>query len=77
LTWRKEKTGTDLYGCELDKDGRCLDPTVEKLIRSVVGNLMNCIHHAICPSITLERLLRRGVGVTARERAGEFDDGGL
>jgi len=26
---------------------------------------MNYIHHAICPSVTLERLLRSGVGVTA------------
>jgi len=32
-----------------DKDGRCLEPNVEKLIRGVAGNLMNYIHHAICP----------------------------
>jgi len=48
-----------------DTDGRCLDPNVEKLIRGVATNLMNYIHHAVCPSVTLERLLRSGVGVTA------------
>jgi NAD(P)H-dependent FMN reductase len=48
-----------------DKDGRCLDPSVEKLIRSVATNLMNYIHNAICPSVTLERLLRGAVSVTA------------
>jgi len=31
----------------------------------VATNLMNYIHHAICPSVKLERLLRSGVGVTA------------
>jgi NAD(P)H-dependent FMN reductase len=48
-----------------DKDGRCLDPNVEKVIRSVATNLMNYIHNAICPSVTLERLSRSGVGITA------------
>ncbi len=47
-----------------DRDGRCLDPNVEKLIRSVAANLMNYIHNAICPSVTLERLLRSGAGIT-------------
>jgi hypothetical protein len=75
LTWRnKNRHG---FVCELDKDGRCLDPTVEKLIRSVVGNLMNYIHHAICLSITLERLLRRTVGVTIGRAAGESEGGRL
>jgi chromate reductase len=48
-----------------DNDGHCLDPNVEKLIRSVAANLMNYIDNAICPSVTLERLLRSGAGVTA------------
>ena len=48
-----------------DKEGHCLDPEIEKLIRGVGGNLMNYIHHAICPSFTLERLLRAGAVVTA------------
>lgn len=41
-----------------DPSGRCLDPGVEKLVRSVAGNLMSYIHHSVCPAITLERILR-------------------
>lgn len=41
-----------------DSSGRCLDPGVEKLVRGVASNLMNYIHNAVCPAITLERLLR-------------------
>ncbi len=43
-----------------DKSGRLLDPAVEKLVRSVATNVMNYIHQAICPAITLERVLREG-----------------
>jgi FMN reductase len=43
-----------------DKSGRALDPAVEKLVRSVATNVMNYIHQAICPAITLERVLREG-----------------
>jgi NAD(P)H-dependent FMN reductase len=43
-----------------DASGRALDPATEKLIRSVATNVMNYIHQNICPSVTLERLLRQG-----------------
>jgi chromate reductase, NAD(P)H dehydrogenase (quinone) len=42
-------------------DGRCLDPAVEKLVRSVATNLMSYLRHAVCPEIQLERILREGV----------------
>jgi len=48
-----------------DVDGRVLDPAVEKLIRTVATNLMGYIHQNICPSASLERLLRRGVAAVA------------
>jgi chromate reductase, NAD(P)H dehydrogenase (quinone) len=44
----------------LDKAGHPLDPAVEKLIRSVATNVLNYVHQNICPSVTLERLLRGG-----------------
>jgi chromate reductase len=44
-----------------DKDGRCLDPQVEKLVRSVPLNLLSYIERHICPSVTLERILREGL----------------
>lgn len=43
-----------------DADGRCLDPGVEKLVRSVASNLLHYLGHALCPAIELERLLREG-----------------
>jgi chromate reductase len=43
-----------------DKDGRCLDPSVEKMVRSVPTNLVNYIQKNICPAIQLERILRVG-----------------
>lgn len=43
-----------------DADGRCLDPQVEKLVRSVATNLMNYLRRHVCPAIQLERLLREG-----------------
>ena len=44
-----------------DKDGRCLDANLEKLIRGVAKNLLDYIHQNICPRVTLERILREGV----------------
>jgi chromate reductase len=43
-----------------DSQGRVLDPAVEKLVRQVATNLMGYIEKSICPSVTLERLLREG-----------------
>jgi chromate reductase len=43
-----------------DKDGHCLDPSVEKMVRSVPTNLVNYIQKNICPAIQLERILRVG-----------------
>ncbi len=43
-----------------DTSGQPLDPGVEKLIRSVAANILNYIRQNICPSVTLERLLRGG-----------------
>ncbi len=42
-------------------DGRCLDPGVEKLVRSVATNLTNYLRSAVCPALQLERILREGV----------------
>ncbi len=43
-----------------DADGRCLDPTVEKLVRAVPDNLIAYIRQNLCPAVTLERILRTG-----------------
>src|SRR5579864_2251073 len=48
-----------------DSSGRVLDPAVEKLVRSLATNVMNYIHQNICPSVTLERLLRQGTAAVA------------
>ena len=50
-----------------DANGRCLDPTIEKLIRSAGTNLLNYIKQSICPRYTLERLLREGVPVAVAQ----------
>lgn len=47
-----------------DADGHCLDPAVEKLIRGVATNLLNYVKQNLCPRLTLERILREGVGVS-------------
>jgi hypothetical protein len=47
-----------------DASGRCLDPAVEKLVRSVGTNLLNYVQQNICPRFTLERYLREGVSVS-------------
>lgn len=44
-----------------DAQGHVLDPNVDALVRTLPKTLMNYIHQNICPSVTLERLLRSGV----------------
>jgi FMN reductase len=41
-----------------DREGRVLDPVVERRVRQVATNLMAYIERNLCPAITLERLLR-------------------
>jgi chromate reductase, NAD(P)H dehydrogenase (quinone) len=48
-----------------DSSGRVLDPAVEKLVRSLAKSVMDYIHQNVCPAVTLERLLREGVGTVA------------
>jgi FMN reductase len=43
-----------------DAEGRCLDPAIEKLVRSTATNLMNYLHRHVCPALQLERILRQG-----------------
>lgn len=45
-----------------DRDGRVLDPAVEKMTRQTATNLIAYIEKHLCPAITLERLLREGAG---------------
>ncbi len=42
-------------------EGRCRDPQIENLIRSVGVNLIHYIRQSICPRVTLERILREGI----------------
>jgi FMN reductase len=44
-----------------DREGRVLDPAVEKMLRQVAGNLIAYIDKHLCPAVTLERLLREGI----------------
>jgi chromate reductase len=46
-----------------DAAGNVLDPAAEKQLRSLATSVMNYIHQNICPSVTLERLLREGTTV--------------
>ncbi|MGH9660849.1 MAG: NADPH-dependent FMN reductase, partial [Bryobacteraceae bacterium] len=46
-----------------DAEGRCLDPDVEKRVRSVARNLEDYIRGAICPRIALEAMVRGGPGI--------------
>ncbi len=50
-----------------DAQGHILDPNVDKLIRTVATNLMNYLHHAVCPGVTLERLMRQGIAVASAD----------
>jgi len=43
-----------------DREGHIVDPSVEKMVRQVATNLLGYIENNICPSVTLERLLREG-----------------
>ncbi|MDH5567199.1 MAG: NAD(P)H-dependent oxidoreductase [Myxococcales bacterium] len=43
-----------------DRDGRCLDPAMEALVRRAGSNLTNYIHRHVCPAMQLEQLLRQG-----------------
>src|SRR3981081_2020346 len=45
-------------------EGRILEPPVEKMIRQVATNLMAYIEKHLCPTVTLERLLREGAATT-------------
>ncbi len=46
-----------------DEQGRCLDPRVEERVRSVATHLMDYIHGAVCPRVTLEEMLRKSTVV--------------
>lgn len=41
-----------------DIDGRCLDPSIEKRVRSVATSLLHYIEGAVCPKIALEAMVR-------------------
>jgi NAD(P)H-dependent FMN reductase len=41
-----------------DAEGHCLDPRIEKRIRSVASNLIEYIHGNVCPRIALEQMVR-------------------
>jgi chromate reductase, NAD(P)H dehydrogenase (quinone) len=43
-----------------DREGHIVDPSVEKMVRQVATNLIGYIEKNICPSVTLERLMREG-----------------
>ena len=43
-----------------DRDGRCLDPAMEKFVRRAASNLTSYIHRHVCPVMQLEQLLRQG-----------------
>jgi len=43
-----------------DAEGHCLDPVVEQQLRSVATHLLAYIRGYICPSVTLERMMREG-----------------
>jgi FMN reductase len=41
-------------------DGKCTDPEIEARIRSVATMLVDYLRQAVCPRITLEKMLREG-----------------
>lgn len=41
-----------------DPQGQCLDAGVEKLLRAVATGLLDYLERAVCPAVSLERLLR-------------------
>ncbi len=44
-----------------DREGHCLEPATEKLIRGLAANLLRYIRQNVCPRLTLERILREGI----------------
>jgi FMN reductase len=48
-----------------DAQGHVLDPNVEYMIRGLARTLMEYLHGNVCPRVTLERLMREGVGSAA------------
>lgn len=48
-----------------DEQGRCTDPQVEALVRRVATQLVGYLHDNVCPRLTLERILREGVGAAS------------
>jgi len=50
-----------------DEAGHCLDPRIEKRIRSVASNLVDYIRGNVCPRIALEQMVReRDAAKTSR-----------
>jgi chromate reductase len=43
-----------------DRDGHVVEPSVEKMLRQSAASLLGYIEKNICPTVTLERLLREG-----------------
>ena len=41
-----------------DEEDRCVDPEIEKRVRSVATTLLDYIHGAVCPKIVLEAMIR-------------------
>lgn len=50
--------------------GKCLEPQFEALLRNVSKNVAQYLDNAVCPAVTLEKLMRDGTGiVTEHNRA--------
>ncbi len=43
-----------------DADGNCVDEASEKMVRTVATHMIDYIEGYICPSVTLEEMMRRG-----------------
>lgn len=48
-----------------DEDGSVKDATAEKLLRGLAQSLLDYLRRAVCPALTLERLLREGAGAVS------------
>ncbi len=44
-----------------DREGHCLEPATEKLIRGLAVTLLRYLRQNVCPRLTLERILREGI----------------
>lgn len=51
-----------------DDEGNCTDASTDEVVRSVARNLMDYIHHHICPGRTLEAMMRDDDGAPADSR---------